>query len=83
MEGPQCEPSIYYLFLIQGIKEAWMEFLSERWDGGGRFRPHTCKQGSTLALYVVILSGFILHCPLKLNCLELRYPLILKHLIVR
>lgn len=69
-----------FLFLIHGIKEAWMEFLSERC---GRFRPHTCKQGSTLALYIVTGSNVMLHRPLKLNCLALLHsPLIQRHLVV-
>ena len=36
--------------LIHGIKEAWMEFLNKGCDGGSRFRRHTCKYDSTLAL---------------------------------
>lgn len=47
-----------------------MECSSERCDGD-MFRPQTCKPDSTLALQILMWGSFLLHCPGKLNCLEL------------
>ena len=75
--------SSFFFLLIHGIKEAWMECLSEKCEGDGRLTPQPCRPGDTLALQILMWGSFTLCCPIELNFLEsLCYCLITKHLTV-